>query len=647
MIKRDSIDKVLDIAKVDDIVGDAVQLKRRGANLIGLCPFHNEKTPSFVVSPAKGIFKCFGCGESGNSVGFLMKHDNMSFQESIRALAERYNIEIEETQATEEEKQLRDERESLYIANTFAQQYYSSILNESEEGKTIGLSYFKERGYTGQTIEKFGLGYALDGFQNFYDYALGKQYSKEVLLKNGLLSEKNDRVFDFFRARVMFPIQNVSGKVVAFAGRTLSSDKKVPKYVNTAETDIYHKSRILYGMYQAKNSIRKKDNCFVTEGYTDVISLHQAGIENVVASSGTALTEDQVRIVKRFTQNLTLLFDGDAAGIKAAMRGVDIILKQDLNVRIVALPEGEDPDSLVKQLGVSEFENYLTEHSKDFILFKTDFLLGDQRKDPAKRAEVTREIVQSITLIPDAIKRSFYIKECSELLSIEEQLLHYEINKLLSTKRSKSYGYSSSDVKPLHQKEHNELRKLKESQELVSKDKSYEVERELMRVLLEFGHMDIRDNQGETCLVSQYILDDIQDVQLENHFYNTVLNEYKNASDGDESLTAESLLRSENEVVVNTVIDLTNTPYELSSNWADKHEIFVNRDREAEYAKEVIWALDRFNLQGATKMLQEREEKLKICEDEDEAMTLLTEIQNIKARVKQYTDSQNLNLTIH
>ncbi len=430
MISQKSIQEVLNISQVDELIQEYVTLKRRGVNMIGLCPFHDEKTPSFTVSPGKNIYKCFGCGQGGGPVQFLMEHDQLSFPEAIRSLAARYNITLEEDSKEETEKFAEQKKveESYYIINDFALDYYTNNLYNTENGKLIGLSYFKERGFLESTLEKFQLGFSLNESKGLVTKALQKQFKEEFLKDIGLMSQKG---YDFFRNRVMFPIHNVSGKVIAFAGRTLSTDKKQPKYINSPETPIYNKRRILYGLHLAKGVIRKKDNCIIVEGYTDVISLHQNGVENVVASSGTSLTSGQVRLVKRYTDNVTFLYDGDKAGVKAAMRGLDIVLENGMNVSLVLLPDGEDPDSFVKANGNAKFEEYVKQNAKDFIFFKMDLLLADSGNDPIKKAGVIKDILGSVAKLMDPIKRSLYVRQCSQVLEVDEAILVKEVNKLI------------------------------------------------------------------------------------------------------------------------------------------------------------------------------------------------------------------------
>jgi DNA primase len=427
MIKQKTIQTIFETVKVEDIVSDFVKLTRRGVNYIGRCPFHNEKTPSFTVSPAKNIYKCFGCGAGGNPINFIMEHEQLSYPEALRYAAQKYGIEIEENELTPEEKAEIKLADSLYLVNQFAKEYFQKQLFETDYGKSVGLSYFKKRGFREEIIQKFGLGFANGGANDMLQSARGQGYDTETLNKAGLT--KNDR--DFFRNRVMFPIHNVSGKTIGFGGRILTQNKKAPKYLNTPESDIYNKRKSLYGVYFARKAMVKQDECYMVEGYTDVISLHQAGIENIVASSGTSLTVEQIQLVKRYTPNMTILYDGDAAGIKAALRGLDLVIAQDMNVKVVQLPQGEDPDSYLQQLGATAFKEYIKEEAHDFILFKTNLLLEETSGDPIKKAGLIKDIVQSIAKVPDAIKRSLYVKSCAARMEMSEQLLLQELNKQL------------------------------------------------------------------------------------------------------------------------------------------------------------------------------------------------------------------------
>ncbi|MCO6147086.1 DNA primase [Flavobacterium sp. NRK1] len=432
MISKSSIDTVFETARVEEVIGDFVVLKRAGTNLKGLSPFSNEKSPSFMVSPVKQIWKDFSSGKGGNAVAFLMEHEHFTYPEAIRYLAKKYNIELEETEQTEQDKEQANEKESMYLVSEFAQKYFQNTLLNTDEGRAIGYSYFKERGFTGDTIKKFGLGYSPEEWDAFTKEALGKAYKLEYLDKTGLTITKEDgRHIDRFRGRVMFPIQSMSGRVLGFGGRILGNDKKAAKYLNSPESDIYHKSKVLYGIYHAKQAIAKQDNCFLVEGYTDVIQFHQAGIENTVASSGTALTPDQIRLINRLTKNITVLFDGDAAGLRASIRGIDLILEEGMNVKVCAFPDGEDPDSFAKKTPYDELVAYLADNSKDFIQFKAGLLMDEAKNDPVKKAGLIRDMVTSISKIPDRIQREIYIQECARIMDISEQVLSSTLAQLI------------------------------------------------------------------------------------------------------------------------------------------------------------------------------------------------------------------------
>lgn len=454
MIDQITIDKIIEAARIEDVVGEFVTLKKRGVNLVGLCPFHTDKTPSFYVSPSKNICKCFACGEGGSAVHFIMKHEQLSYYEALKYLGKKYNIEIQEKELTEDQKNAYNERESLFILNDHARNYFVNTLHNHSEGKTVGLSYFRERGFRDDIIKKFQLGYSLEQRDAFTQDAQKNGFRKEYLIKTGLTIEGENYVVDRFRGRVMFPVHTLSGKVVAFGGRILKKAENTGKYVNSPESDIYHKSDQLYGIYFAKQAITKSDCCYLVEGYTDVISMHQAGIENVVASSGTALTFGQIKLIHRFTTNITVLYDGDAAGIKAALRGIDLLLEEGMNIKVVLLPDGEDPDSFARKQNAESLHNYIKEHEVDFIRFKTQLLLDDAGEDPIKRASLISDIVNSITIIPDSIIRSVYIRDCSNLLGIDERVLIDEVNKKRLNYLEKEYEKrsSSTDI-PSPQKE--------------------------------------------------------------------------------------------------------------------------------------------------------------------------------------------------
>ena len=448
MISQNTIDTVFETARVEEVIGDFVNLKRAGSNFKGLSPFSDERSPSFMVSPAKGIWKDFSTGKGGNSVKFLMEHSQFTYPEAIRYLARKYNIEIEETEQTDAEKAITDVRESMYLVSEFAKEYFHNTLLHSEEGKAIGLSYFKERGFTNETIKKFSLGYSPETWDALTKEALGKGYKLEFLESTGLTIAREDRPFDRFKGRVMFPIESMSGRVLGFGGRILTNDKKAAKYLNSPESDIYHKSKVLYGIFQAKQSIAKLNNCYLVEGYTDVIQFHQAGIENVVASSGTALTPDQIRLVNRLTKNITVLFDGDAAGLRASIRGIDLILEEGMNVRVCAFPDGEDPDSFARKNSHDDLVAYLEANSKDFIQFKASILMNEAKNDPIKKADLIRDMVTSISKIPDRIQREVYLQECARIMDISEQVLVSTLAQLIQKDVAEANKKQKQDQKP-------------------------------------------------------------------------------------------------------------------------------------------------------------------------------------------------------
>ncbi|MBS7252526.1 DNA primase [Flavobacterium branchiicola] len=448
MISQNTIDTVFETARVEEVIGDFVNLKRAGSNFKGLSPFSDERSPSFMVSPAKGIWKDFSTGKGGNSVKFLMEHSQFTYPEAIRYLARKYNIEIEETEQTDAEKAMTDVRESMYLVSEFAAKYFQDVLINSEEGKAIGLSYFKERGFTNETIKKFDLGYSPETWDALTKEALGKGYKLEFLESTGLTIAREDRPFDRFKGRVMFPIQSMSGRVLGFGGRILTNDKKAAKYLNSPESDIYHKSKVLYGIYHAKQSIAKQNNCYLVEGYTDVIQFSQAGIENVVASSGTALTPDQIRLINRLTRNITVLFDGDAAGLRASIRGIDLILEEGMNVRVCSFPDGEDPDSFARKNSHDDLVAYLESNSKDFIQFKASILMKEAKNDPIKKADLIRDMVTSISKIPDRIQREVYTQECARIMDISEQVLVSTLAQLIQKDIAEANKKQKQEHKP-------------------------------------------------------------------------------------------------------------------------------------------------------------------------------------------------------
>lgn len=540
MISRTTIDQVFDTARVEEVIGDFVQLKKSGSNFKGLSPFSEERTPSFMVSPVKQIWKDFSSGKGGNVVSFLMEHEHFSYPEAIKWLAKRYGIEIEETQQTDEQKEQANERESLYLVSEFARDFFKETLWETEPGKAIGKTYFKERGFTDETIEKFQLGYAPDVWDAFTQTALKQGYQLSFLEKSGLTIVKDDKQFDRFKGRVIFPIHSMSGRVLGFGGRILTSDKKAAKYLNSPESEIYNKSKILYGIYQAKQTIAKEDNCYLVEGYTDVIQLYQAGVKNVVSSSGTALTVDQIRLVHRLTKNITLLYDGDAAGLRASLRGVDLILEQGLNVKICTFPEGEDPDSFAKSNSLEDITLYLTEKSKDFIAFKAQLLADSAQNDPLKKAETIRDMVQSISKIPDAIKQEVYIKECSRIMDIGEEVLFSTLAQLINKEQREASKKRVQNTQPME---------VVPQQQVVEKvDIQKVLEKKIIELLLLYGNVEedfeeltlepnekgdiIYKPEWVSSKVFEKIYLDLQEDEIEfsntsfKELYYTIINEY-------------------------------------------------------------------------------------------------------------------------
>lgn len=479
MISKSTIDQVFETARVEEVIGDFVQLKKAGSNFKGLSPFSDERSPSFMVSPVKQIWKDFSSGKGGNAITFLMEHEHFTYPEAIKYLAKKYNIDIEETQQSDEQKKVANERESLYLVNAFAKDYFERTLFKTDQGQAIGLSYFKERGFTNDTIKTFNLGYALDDWQAFTDEALKKGYQLEFLEKTGLTIVKPERNFDRFKGRVIFPIHSMSGRILGFGGRILKADKKAAKYLNSPESEVYHKSKILYGIYHAKQTIAKEDNCYLVEGYTDVIQFYQTGIKNVVASSGTALTSEQIRLINRLTNNITVLFDGDAAGIRASIRGIDLILEQGMNVKVCSFPEGEDPDSFAKQNTLEELSEYLNDNAKDFIQFKASLLIKEANNDPIKKAETIREIVNSIAKIPDQIKKEVYIQECSRIMDISEDVLFSTLAQI----NKKDH----QDAQKKYQSQRQAFDVVKTERRAPKIDLQYELERKIIEILLLYG----------------------------------------------------------------------------------------------------------------------------------------------------------------
>ncbi len=608
MITKETIDKVFETARVEEVIGDFVQLKRAGSNFKGLSPFSDERSPSFMVSPVKGIWKDFSSGKGGNVVAFLMEHSHFTYPEAIRFLAKKYNIEIEETELSIEEKEVANERESLYLVSEFAANYFYDTLLNTEEGKAIGLSYFKERGFTNDTISKFKLGYSPTLWDAFTKEALGKGYQLEFLEKTGLTIVGEEKQFDRFKARVMFPIQSMSGRVLGFGGRILTQDKKAAKYLNSPESDLYHKSKVLYGIFHAKQSIAKLDNCFLVEGYTDVIQMHQSGIENVVSSSGTALTSDQIRLINRLTKNITVLFDGDAAGLRASIRGIDLILEEGMNVKVCTFPDGEDPDSFAKKTSYEDLVKYLNESAMDFIQFKASLLMKEAKNDPIKKADLIRDMVISISKIPDRIKREIYIQETSRIMDISEEVLFNTLAQIVKKEIQEIGKKQKEDQKAFEV--------LKNDNVTISNivDIQYELEHKIIEILLLYGSKeeDFEDNLLKTnesgeieeaieinkYKVYQRIFLSLQEdeTELANPLFKSIYNDLINYFHQNENFEMDQYLNQiPAEIAQEVTSILMNDEQETLHNWETK-QIYVKDKNQtiSQYVTETILTLRWF-----------------------------------------------------
>jgi DNA primase len=597
-------------AIIEDVVGEFVQLKRSGSSYKGRSPFANEKTPSFFVVPAKNIYKDFSSGKGGNVVDFLMQHEKLSYPEALRWLADKYSIEIEEEQQTNEQQQEKSEREQLSIVNEFAAKYFHQQMLETDEGKAIGLSYFEERGFREDIIKKFQLGYCPDKWDAMTKEALEKNYKLEYLVKAGLTRERDGVPYDFFRGRVMFPIHNISGKVIAFGGRTLKAEKEIAKYFNSPESELYIKSKVLYGLHLAKNEIVKKDVCYLCEGYTDVVSMHQAGVENVVASSGTSLTEEQIRLIRRYTNNITILFDGDSAGIKASFRGIDMILKEGMNVRIVLFPDGDDPDSFARKHSSTEIQEFISSTAKDFIAFKTSLLIDEAGNDPVKRSALIRNIVDSIALMPDAISRSVYVQQCSRLLNIQEQILLTELNKVIVANFKKTNKEAPVDVPILDETPVDGI-----PQESAPEFSLYYQEKDFIRLLLTYGEQAIEissineDNHEEKFNVSvaEYLIANLEqdEIQLETPVYSQIYKEYIDVVGREEIPTADSFTQHSDSAISTESSNVLVSQYSMSDNWTIKHNVYPETEQMLlrKAAKDCIFRLKLRKVQHISKQL--------------------------------------------
>jgi len=644
MITPETIDRIMDAIRIEEVVGEFVSLKKRGVNLIGLCPFHNEKTPSFTVSAPKGIFKCFGCGKGGNAVNFVMEHEHYTYPEALKYLAGKYGIEIEETKPSPDQQEEQDEKERLFNLSGFAQKFYQEQLHQTGEGKAIGLSYLKERGFTSEVILKFGLGYAANQWDLFSQNALKSGYKKDLLEKASLSRIKDHQIYDTFRGRIIFPIHNLSGRVLGFGARILTSDKNKPKYINSGESEIYHKSKVLYGIYFAKSAMVSQDNCYLTEGYTDVIGLHQAGIENVIASSGTALTTEQIKLIRRYTSNITLLFDNDPAGIKAAFRSIDMILEEAMNVRVVLFPAGEDPDSFSRSRRPAEVREYIEKGAVDFITFKTQLLLHEGKNDPIRKAALIREIASTISLIPDPITRSLYIKKCSDLMQIEEKFLVAEVNKLRRGKFKSQREAPADGTENISGTEDPAVSQQQHGLQMGLDSANDHQEKEIIRLLLHYADNEIifevenEDKRKEEVpvKVAEFILDDIlaDKLHFENATCGAIFEAYVKARIERTYPTGVQFVNHPDELVGKLAVDLLSTPYTLSKNWGIRHRIHVAGEEEI-LKQMVVQAVYSFKLRKLEKMIENTQQELKDLEqsqdyDQEDLIRLLESAKQLK-----------------
>ncbi len=639
MISQDSIQQILSRIDIVEIVGSFVKLKKRGSNYLGLCPFHNEKTPSFTVSPAKEIYKCFGCGRSGNSISFLMEAEKYSYVEALRWLAAKYNVEIEESETSPEYKQQQQVADSLYIINNFAQKYFTNALLNTEEGQDIALSYLKERGFREEVINKFQLGYNAEARDGFTQAALAAKYNLEYLQKTGLVNVRDGNAYDNYRGRIIFPIHNQSGKVLGFGARIIKKNDKAPKYINSPENEIYVKSKLLYGSYFARQAIDKADECLLVEGYTDVVSLHQAGIENVVASGGTSLTPDQLRLIKKYTNNLTIIYDGDSAGIKAALRGLDLALEESLNVKLVLIPDGEDPDSYVNKVGTAEFINFINENKKDFILFQLGIALKDAGNDSTKKSIVVNQIAETISKInkaEDFTKQQDYIKQCSEILKIEESGLHALVNKFIREKVSKDENRVQRDQRFAEETVSTEQSGEIDSDvtALFNKDEIHE--QAMIRSLLEFGlkNWDPPPGRaGEKQKVADYIFKEIEENQLEELIDNKelirILKTYKAWYDAGLEPGIKNFLYHDDLPMSALVVSIMDFNYEISPNWKTHFEGHI-ATRDELFAEEVFSTLNYLKLRKIKRLMDENQRDLEKTTVAEDQMMLVQTHQHLK-----------------
>ena len=620
MIPKETIDTIFETARIEEVVGDFVTLKKRGANMLGNCPFHDEKTPSFTVSPTKGIYKCFGCGKGGHAVKFVMEIDQLSYPEALKYLAKKYNIEVQEEEQTPEQIEKANARESLFIVNSYAKDYFQDSLNKSIEGKAVGLSYFKERDVSVEMIDKFQLGYNPDNWDAFTKSALEASYKKEFLEKTGLSIFKDDKAFDRFKGRIIFPIHSISGRIVGFGGRTLKKDDKA-KYLNSPESEIYHKSKVLYGIYFSKSAIVKNDNCLIVEGYTDVISMHQSGIENVVASSGTALGTEQIKLIGRYTKNITLLFDSDNAGIKAATKAIDLILAESMTVKIALLPEGEDPDSYAKKFGGEGLTHFINKNSKDFVEFKIALLDEKSKNDPIKKVSLINNIMLSIALIPDGITREVYIDKCSKLLEVGKAELEKKVHELIHK------------TKPVKKAERQTAKKIEQTQ-TVTKDKAKSEfqEKDIIRFMLQYGHYFLNfentDNNSEEnkVYVVHYIISEFRNQKVfSNPNYSLIFNTFEEALSQGELLTEEYFTQHKDPEISQVAVDIISNEHAISQKWKE-HGIYTETE-EMQLKKAVDTAIYSLKIAKIVERIEVKTTELANGSENDEK--LLVEINDM------------------
>lgn len=673
MINKETIQRIMDAAHIEEVVGEYVSLRKRGTNHIGCCPFHNEKTPSFYVSPSKGIFKCFGCGKSGNAVGFLMEHEHYTYPEALRHLAKKYNIEIEEERMTEEQKERQTERDGLFHVSEFAQKYFADLLYNDTMGRSIGLSYFHQRGLSDEIIKTFGLGYCLDEWSNFTNHARKNGYSDQALEKTGLTIFKEDgKSYDRFRGRVMFPIFSISGRVLGFSGRVLSKEKQAAKYVNSPDSDIYNKSHILYGLFQAKNAITRADKCYLVEGNVDVVSMHQSGVCNTVASCGTSLTIEQIRLIKRYTHNVTVLYDGDSAGIKAALRAVNLLFEEGMHVRVVLFPDGEDPDSYAQKYGSTKLQEYLASHEENFVKFKTQVLLDDVQNDPIRKTEVLKEIVNTIALVPDMIERQEYVAQTAFKLKMPEQVLLQEMTKVMAANAQKQWkeeqrkNEQSAPPTPDAAPQENPGAQtapggpvppplepgpedystpgytyVAPTQVLPDQNRAEQQERYIVKLLVTYGTKELmtpcldENNNAVTVPIplAEIVVDELDDERLKfsNPTFQQIFDCFRNAVHNHQPLPdANFFAMHEDALVRNTALSLMITTHSVSKQWSEKKKILVPTIETHLYA-DMNEAIRLFKQKKVDKMIEENQYRLHEAMSDDDMMILLAEQQQLLA----------------